>query len=121
MAQCTYCKAETQLYESGVPICFKCAAEREAKPKPPQTDREIRRILLQDVLEATSRSHEAGEEFEVVTGQVPSGLPHPDGAQRIRNASAKLSFARKSMMTAHTRLNDYLERGIMPEDLKRSG
>jgi hypothetical protein len=53
--------------------------------------------------------------------QFPSGLPYPDGVQRIKNASNKLNLARKAMATAHNRLNDYLSRGIVPEDLKRSG
>jgi hypothetical protein len=30
-------------------------------------------------------------------------------------------LARKEMMTAHKRLSDFVDRGIVPEDLKRSG
>jgi hypothetical protein len=55
-------------------------------------------------------------EFEAVMGQFPSGLPYPAGAKRIKNASSKLSAARERMVTAHHRLNDYLNRGIVPED-----
>jgi len=51
----------------------------------------------------------------------PSGLPHPDGAQLIKNASRRLSTARKNMMTAHNRLDSFLETESVPEDLKRSG
>ena len=51
----------------------------------------------------------------------PSGTPHPDGVQRIHNASHKLTQARDEMMNAHNRMNDFIERGIVPEDLKRSG
>ena len=54
-------------------------------------------------------------------GQIPSGFPHPDGSQRIHNASRDLSTARKDLMRAHTRLDDFLKTGIVPEDLKRSG
>ena len=50
--------------------------------------------------------------------QSPSGLPHPDGVQRIKNASDELSIARKEMTRAYARLTDYVERGIVPEDLK---
>jgi hypothetical protein len=46
---------------------------------------------------------------------VPSGLPHPDGTPRIHNASHELDTARKEMMKAHTRLNDFTERGIVPD------
>src|SRR6266404_997113 len=75
------------------PGCFKtCSARRRIAAKPPAS-----------------------------STKVPSGLQHPDGAQRIKNASNKLSLARKEMATAHNRLNDYLSRGIVPEDLKLSG
>ena len=57
--------------------------------------------------------------FIAVMGDVPSGLPHPDGTQRIHNASRELSAARKEVMKAHTRLNEFFGRGIIPEDLKR--
>lgn len=50
--------------------------------------------------------------------QTPSGPPHPDGVQRITNASNELSVARKEMVRAYARLTDYVERGIVPEDLK---
>jgi len=121
MAQCAYCKAETYLYDGGVPICLQCSAAQDAKRKPPAMEQSIRTTLLQDMLEATARNNEASEEFESVMGQLPSGLPNPDGVQRIKNASTKLSIARKGMMTAHNRLHDFLSRGIVPEDLKRSG
>jgi hypothetical protein len=54
-------------------------------------------------------------------GQFPGGLPEPNGAQQIQNASNALTIARKEMATAHNRLNDFLNRGVVPEDLKRSG
>jgi len=128
MERCAVCKAEeTMLYESGVPICLKCAdarAKQQSAPtqrKPPATEQEIRRVLLQDILELTARTNEATKEFEAVMGQIPSGLPSPDGTQRINNASSKLTIARKELMKAHTRLNEYLENGNVPGELKRSG
>jgi hypothetical protein len=53
--------------------------------------------------------------------QFPSGLPHPDGSQQVQNASAALAAARQDLMKAHNRLNDYLGRGIVPDDLKQTG
>lgn len=108
------------MYECGVPICILCS-NANAKRKPPQTDQQIRASLLRDVIEATSRNNEASKEFENVMGQFPGGLPYPGGAQRIKNASSRLSASRNKMMQAHTRLNNYLGHGIVPEDLKRSG
>jgi hypothetical protein len=81
---------------------------------------EIRTTLLRDVFEATARNNEATREFEATINQFPSGLPHPDGAQRIKNASDSLAVARKDKMKAHNRLNDFLGRGIVPDDLKRT-
>jgi len=62
----------------------------------------------------------ANETFSAVMSQVPSGVPHPDGTQRIHNASRELDAAREEMMKANTRLNNFIEHGIVPERLKLS-
>src|SRR5438477_12060710 len=116
MARCAYCKAETILYDHDVAICLECANEREVKRKPPNTYLQVRTTLLQDVLEATARANTARESFDAVMGNIPSGIPLPDGTQRIHNASRELSAAQKEMMKAHTRLNDYISRGVVPQD-----
>ena len=120
MAACAYCRAETELYDGGLPVCVSCS-EAQTRRKPPVTDQQIRGTLLQDVLELTARTNEASREFDAVMNQFPSGLPHPDGVQRIKNASNKLTIARRELMKAHTRLDDYSSRRIVPDDLKRSG
>ena len=120
MAKCTDCGSETELYSSGVPICLKCTDAREAKRKPPATEQQVRSTLLQDVLELTAKAEEATRQFNAVM-QIPSGLPHPDGVQTIKDASNKLSIARNALMKAHSRLSEHVERGIVPEDLKRTG
>ena len=119
MAACDFCGADTELYSNGVPICLNCLEKREAKRKRPAP--EIRAILHYDLIQATKRTSEALREFEEAAGQYPSGLPGPDGVQRIKNASNALTIARKQMLTAHNRLDDYLGRGIVPDDLRRSG
>jgi hypothetical protein len=119
MAQCAYCKAETETYEGGdVPICLECSDARQAKIKPPASE-QVGRLLIQESVEATSRANAALRAFNDVLNLFPSGLPNPDGTQRVQNASRKLIAARKEMGRAHSRLNDFLSRGIMPEDLKR--
>ena len=70
------------------------------------------------VVEATAQLNEARADFEASI--VPS-LPHPDGIQRIKNTSRDLSMARKNMMAAPDRLDRFLQTGIAPEDLKRTG
>ena len=123
MAACAYCGAETELYDSGVPVCLKCSEERDnrASKKPPTSSKTIQNILVNEIVEATARTNTASQAFLEVMGQIPSGFPHPDGSQRIHNASRELSTAREDLMRAHTRLDEFLKSGIVPEDLKRSG
>ena len=107
MAMCAFCKTQiAQLYENDVPICLDCANGR-AKRRPPVTDQQIRANLLQNILDLSARINKASAEFNEVVSQIPSNLPHPDGAQRIKNASAKLASARKELMKAHRRLDEH--------------
>ena len=55
--------------------------------------------------------------FLDVTSQVPSGLPHPDGTQRIRNIAHELAFARTELMRAHSRMDTFLVSGVAPDDI----
>lgn len=123
MAACAYCGAETELYANGVRICLKCSEERENKPsrKPPASGQSIRSVLVDDIAKATARVNEANNTFFEVMGHIPTGFPHPDGSQHIHNASRNLSTARKDLMKAHARLDDFLKTGIVPEDLKKAG
>jgi hypothetical protein len=117
MAQCAYCQAQTELFDGGSPICVKCSEMREAKHKP---GKDIRTILVNDIVEATAKVSAANKAFSGIMDQFPSGLPHPDGTQRIKNASRELDAARTEMMKAHTRLNDFIQHGVVPEDLKQN-
>ena len=122
MAKCGYCGSETELCNGGLPICLKCSDERENKPKkPPAISKSIQTILVDEIVEATARANRASRDFLEVMGHIPTGFPHPDGSQRIHNASRELSMARKDLMRAHAALDDFLKTGIVPEDLKRSG
>jgi hypothetical protein len=121
MAQCAFCKADTELYDGEVPVCIKCSNARAAKRMPAEMERQIRTTLIQVLTEATVRANTASEAFSAVMSEIPSGIPHPDGVQRIHDVSRDLSAARKEMIRAHSRLNDFLVRAIIPEDLKRGG
>ena len=115
MAECAYCKADTELRESGIPVCPSCSDAR-TKRKPPATEQQIRSTLLQDIFELTARVEEATGEFNSAM-QIPSGLPHPDGVQKIKNASNRLTIARKELMRAHTRLDEHCG-GTVPGKLQ---
>jgi hypothetical protein len=101
--RCACCKAETELYDHSAGVCFDCA---------------VRERLTQEVLETTARKGEAFRQFEAIMLHIPSGLPHRDGVQQIKNASNELSIARKEMVRAYERLGNYLDNRIVPEDLK---
>jgi hypothetical protein len=49
-------------------------------------------------------------------GDIPSGLPQSDGALRIQNAARALAAARNDVMHAHSRLNEFLARGVISRD-----
>src|SRR6185312_13325357 len=113
---------ETFMYEGGdIPVCIECSDARKAKCNASSLEHEIRNLLHREFLAATERATEATESFDATIREIPSGIPHPDGVQRIHNASREVSVARVQMMKAYNRLNDYLSRRIVPEDLKRSG
>jgi hypothetical protein len=116
MARCAYCHAETEMYFNEVPLCVACS-ERQDTPKRPQAlESQLRARMMQELLDTSARAKSASEAFLVLMKETPSGLPHPDGAQRIQNASRELSIARTEMEKAHSRLNLYLSRGILHDD-----
>jgi hypothetical protein len=114
MARCAYCQAETQLYEGAIPICLQCDALSKDK-------RAAKTQLTNDLHKAMHLAEAATAAFRAATSEIPSSLPHPDGVQRIQNASREMALAREEMTKAQKRLNEFLERGIVPQDLKRSG
>ena len=88
------------------------------KRKPPG-EKKVLDLLIQDVVDAATLKSKACEAFDAAIDQFPSGLPYPDGAQRVKNTSVQLSTARNILRTARNRLEDFLNVGIVPEDLKQ--
>ena len=81
----------------------------------------VRTILEREFLEAVHRRDIASSRFADVQKDIPSGLPHSDGTQRIYNASREYSTALKGLSRALQRLTDFREFRIVPEDLKPHG
>ena len=100
MAQCAYCKAETRLFFSNVPVCIQCV---DATPD------QKRARLLQNVADAMMRADAASEAFQKVIDEIPTGLPHPDGVQHIKNVSQQLSKARDEMVQANRLLDEEIK------------
>jgi hypothetical protein len=90
---------------------------KTATPSPLATLEKVHDLLQEELKRATERAATASAAFLDVTSQVPSGLPHPDGTQRIRNIAHELAFARTELMRAHSRMDAFLVSGIAPEDL----
>jgi hypothetical protein len=92
-----------------------------AIPIPLATLEKVHDLLQEELKNATERAANASASFLDVTSQVPSGLPHPDGTQRIRNMAHELAFARTELMRAHSRMDTFLVSGIAPDDLVSGG
>jgi hypothetical protein len=86
-------------------------------PIPLATLEKVHDLLQAELKNATERAASASAAFLDITNQVPSGLPHPDGTQRIRNLSHELAHARTELMRAHSRMDTFLVNGIAPDDL----
>ena len=108
--------------KSKKPCCTKASAGLPYKCADPSPERRGARIrLVHDLNEAERRTEAATEAFSAITSRMPSGIRHPDSVRRIRVVSDELTIARNEMVRAHHRLNEFLETGTVPEDLKPSG
>jgi len=112
MAQCVYCHKETELFDGGTPVCVQCADARTSQPS-------IAGRLKREVAAATERADAANAAFHALMREIPSSIPQPDGSQLLHNASQELTVAHQAMMEATLRLNEFLNHGTIPEDLKR--
>jgi hypothetical protein len=119
MARCAQCNAETQLYDGGTPICLGCSKEQEPPCKLTPADLQTTAALVKRIADATTQVNAAFEAFNAIVTETPGTLPPSEGAKRIQEAARELSVARKEMMTAHTRLHEFVGHGIEPPDLKR--
>ena len=106
--------------DAGIPVCVACAGEiGKVRSRGPGGDTHT--ILVQQLSEAAARAESASQKFNVIMSDVPTGIPHPDGIQRLHNASRQMSNARDELMKTHHRLNEYIASGVVPDDLKGGG
>jgi hypothetical protein len=113
---CTFCGSKTELAIDGAPLCEQCSGKAESEIGKQNTGRQIRAALQREILACTARAHDASEELIAIMGDIPSGLPQPDGSLRIQNAARALAAARNDVIQAHSRLNEFLARGAKSED-----
>ena len=79
--------------------------------------RPIVEILRAEVERTHAEYDRVKQDFRLVSADIPSGLPYPDGMQRIQNVSRAQSFAMDAYEAALKRLNRFLISGTVPEDL----
>ena len=79
----------------------------------------VSRILEEQFLAAVKRRDIAFAIFVEVNRDIPSGLPRPDGTQRIGKASNEYSAALKDVSRAVQRIADFKIRGVVPDELKQ--
>jgi len=74
--------------------------------------------IMQSDIDATKLAMQhAMKVFDGMVRDVPSGIPHPDGLQRLKNASRDLSSARAALNAAVARQCAFVLHGIVPDDL----
>jgi hypothetical protein len=115
MAECSYCGQETELHQGGMATCINCTTRPVILD--PDTFPSIHRRLAQEVAHSATELAAITRTHNEIMGDIPSGLPHPDGVQRIHSISTQVAIVRENMKRAHSRLNDFLESGTIPQDL----
>jgi DNA-directed RNA polymerase subunit RPC12/RpoP len=115
MARCSYCGRETELHEAGLPMCTACG-DRIIASKPGEI-RSVHTRLVQDLMDATGEHAAATAAYNRLMRDIPSAIPHPDGVQRIHSISQALLVSKEGLARAHSRLADFLNTGVIPEDL----
>lgn len=78
-------------------------------------------ILFEELNRTKDAYEEARAEFFKISADIPSGLPAPDGAQRISNAGNRKSTALRDYGKAIRECNDFLLDGAVPERFRDSG
>jgi hypothetical protein len=82
--------------------------------------REIEDFLRAEVEKATRHYEEAKLFFWRVSAEIPSGLPHPDGAQRIQIAARAQTYAMEELSAQLRKFNSFLIDGTIPDDLLKA-
>lgn len=78
----------------------------------------VRRLLEGEFQAAVRRREAASCHFDNAIRRIPRGVPHPNGAQDIVEASVAYSAALRDVSRAVQRIADFQIRGIVPSELK---
>jgi hypothetical protein len=83
----------------------------------PAAIKEEARIRLVGEVERTRRAYAlASSEYNSILKEIPSGIPGPDGAVRVRQAGQKFKDTLRAHSLAVERLNRFVITGLPPQD-----
>ncbi len=74
------------------------------------------RKLAEDVGVARRAYDEATKTFKLLMSNVPSGLPHPDGAYRLEQSGKESRRTLELYTRALRRYSEFLIHGVIPDD-----
>ena len=77
----------------------------------PKADPNARKELKGKLAVAIKAQKIAAKQFKEVVRDIPSGLPHPDGSDLIRNASRELTDANNRVVALLVELNRIYQDG----------
>jgi hypothetical protein len=75
-------------------------------------------ILRAEVDRARAEYDQSKKTFWRIAAEIPSGMPIPDGTQRIQNAARAQTVAMQAFANALKELNDFIISGAIPEAAK---
>ena len=81
------------------------------------SDEEIGPKLMKRLRIAKGQKVATAKAFDAIVREVPSGLPHPDGAFRVEQAGKESRRALMLYAKALRQYTDFLLYGVVPEDL----
>jgi len=79
---------------------------------------EVARVLLGEVDRKKTAYQRAHTEFLSIAADIPSGLPTPDGTDRLINAGKMYRFTMGDYDQALREYNDFVRKGLLPERFK---
>ena len=121
MIEVTWEKRKLAMFRSDLTERGEENFQTEVRGQPPEgiDPQEIRHLLEDDFDAAQQRRIAASKRYNEIISDIPSGIPQPDGTDRIQQASGEYKASREAATEAMKRLSDFMIRGTIPADLER--